>query len=233
MPDADFPCLVVGAKSGHVRNNKAWVVGRLLRDMEASADELLRKREAQHPAETRRVTNQVSTIVKSDWEALRVYVYVYRNEPGSQSGVPDRDWVCYMGFVVIAAQLALSVVPWALYASWGTFVVTVGGTFLSTFTSSLAQWADEKWACPRTSVTVTVTRGNGCRQASIILGAKDTGLDLEVLATGTRNALSSRLTKFVIPTLSIAWIILLICVAGMRDHSWCMRNSFPPKIYDC
>jgi hypothetical protein len=233
MPEADSHCLLIGAKSGHVRSNKVWVLGRLLRDIEKDTDEHIERKEAPHEAETRRSPTQRVVGTQTTWEALRVCVYSYHDERNVLHGVPNRDWLWYMGFVIIGIQLAVALVPWIVYASWGTFVVTIGGTFLAIFTSSLPQWGQEKWACPHTSTTVTLTRGNGCRQAIVILGSKNVGLDLEVLATGTRTGHSSRFTKLVAPLLAVLWIVLLICVAGMNDHSWCTSLNPTHAVNGC
>ena len=37
MPPPDFKRIVVGAKSGHSRDNKSWMIGRLVRDYEQRA----------------------------------------------------------------------------------------------------------------------------------------------------------------------------------------------------
>jgi hypothetical protein len=223
MPEADFQCLVIGAKSGHIRNNKSWVLGRLVRDIEKDTDEHLKGKEAPHEEETRR--NRIEKVGGTPpihWEALRVCVYSYRDEDHHVlHGVPSRDWVWYVGFIVIGIQIIVSLVPWIVYASWGTFLVTIGGTLLSVLTSSLPQWGYEKWACPHTSTTVALTRGNGCRQVVVILGSKNVGLDLEVLGAATRTSDMPWLAKLLTALLAVLWVILLICVGGMKNHSWC------------
>ena len=224
MPDADFPCLVIGAKSGHIRNNKSWVLGRLLRDLEKHTDDQLTNNEHAHEAETRQSTARARSAPHA-WEALRVCVFSFQEDEEANHGSPRIDWLWYMGISVVILQLSISSLPWILYGRWGTFFVTFGGTSLSIFSASLPQWRQEKWACPRTSTTVTITRGNGCRLAMVVLGVRNVGLDLEVLATGTRTEQSSRLTNLLAPIFAIMWIVLLICVAGMNDHSWCKANN--------
>lgn len=65
-------------------------------------------------------------------------------------------------------------------------MVTVIGNFLALVGSSLPQWNTEKWSCPKEGgATVTITQGNGSRNAITILGKPKIGLDLEILARGT------------------------------------------------
>ena len=81
MPTSDFPALEVHGWSGHQRENKAWVIGRLLRDFEKRASPLPSDRTS--PAR----------------DALRVSVFKW--DDTKEQDRPDRDWVWYSGFAII------------------------------------------------------------------------------------------------------------------------------------
>ena len=201
MPRSDFRTTVIGAKSGHARDNKSWVIGRLLRDYELQA--------------------KPHTLEKDspDWEALRVSVF--KIVPGSKAGRPSLDWVWYGGFVVVLIQLSIAIVPLCLYGEWIVILITICGTMLAFSHGALPQWRKEKWECPRTGGgTVTITQGNGSRHAVVILGGPDAP-DLEILAYCDGNtvcALSTRIGSAVQTTL---WLALVITVAGLKQGAWC------------
>ena len=204
MPSADFRAIVVGAKSGHVRNNKSWVVGRLLRDYEQQA----------YPHTTDKTSK--------DWESLRVAVY--KIVPGSKAGRPVHDWVWYSGFVVVLIQLSIAIVPLHLYGEWVTMLITVCGTILAFSHGTLPQWEKEKWECPRNGGgTVTITQGNGSRHAMVILGSQDAP-DLEILAYCDGNTVCSMSTRIGSSIQTVLWLALIITVAGLKQGAWCMSS---------
>lgn len=84
MPIADSPALVIGAKSGHVRDNKSWIIGRLLRDFEHK---------------TRRKVPKVEKTAP-DYEALRVSIF--EADPRHKAGVPMKDWIWYSGLFTMS-----------------------------------------------------------------------------------------------------------------------------------
>jgi hypothetical protein len=96
---------------------------------------------------------------------------------------------------------------WILYDSWAAFMVTAAGTALALLEASLPQWREEKWACPKIGgSTITITQGNGSRHAIVIKGKTGVGLDLEILAQGTRTSGSSRLTRLATTVLAFLWV---------------------------
>ena len=205
MPSADFRAIVIGAKSGHARNNKSWVIGRLLRDYEQQA--------------------RPSTTDKSspNWEALRVSVF--KIVPGSRTGRPVYDWVWYSGFVIVSIQLSIAVVPLCLYGEWIIMLVTVCGTILAFSHGALPQWRKEKWDCPKSGGgTVTVTQGNGSRHAMVILGSRDTP-DLEILAYCDGNTVCALSTRAGSAAQTALWLSLVITVAGLKQGAWCKSPS--------
>ncbi|PWY94985.1 hypothetical protein BO94DRAFT_530874, partial [Aspergillus sclerotioniger CBS 115572] len=232
MPETDMlSTLVIRADTGHVRTTSSWVLGRMLRDLDDRYDEEMENEEAHvspwqaisaHPpsAECRSPGEQKKK-KKKPWEALHISVYEVIDEEGYKHGVPHRDWVWYSGFLVILVQLVIAMLPWVLHGEWGTFFITAYGNLLALLEGSLPQWRKEKWSCPRKGgATVTLTQGNGSRHAVVILGKKGVGLDLEILARGTRTSAPSHFTRVAAALLTIQWIGLLITADGLEIDTW-------------
>ncbi|KAF7921446.1 hypothetical protein EAE99_007754 [Botrytis elliptica] len=230
MPETDMlNTLVIGADSKHVRTASSWILGRLLRDLDDRYDKEMEGEES-HVPPSQSVSARPGFTEKEKgishqqgkpWEALRISVYQVINQDGHNHGVPHCDWVWYSGFVVILGQLVIAMLPWVLYGQWGTFLITAYGNFLALLSGSLPQWRKEKWSCPRNGgATVTLTQGNGSRHAVVILGEKKAGLDLEILARGTRTSAPSRVTRLAAALLAIQWIGLLITADGLAIDTW-------------
>lgn len=200
MPQADFRAIVVGARSGHVRENKSWIIGRLLRDHEQKAK----------PFSTEKAS--------VNWESLRISIF--ETVSGSTAGRPIHDWVWYSGFGIVMIQLIVASVPLYLYDDWVILLVTVWGTILAFSHGTLAQWEKEKWACPKSGGgSVTITQGNGSRHAMVILGARNAP-DLEILACDG-DTLSSLPTRVGSAVQTVLWLALVITVAGLKQGAWC------------
>lgn len=201
MPHSGFRAIVVGAKSGHARENKSWVIGRILRDYEL--------REKPHTQDKN----------SPDWEALRVSVF--KCVSGSKAGRPALDFVWYSGFVVVLIQLSIAVIPLCLFGEWIVMVITIFGTLLAFSHGALPQWGREKWDCPRRGGgTATITQGNGSRHAMVVLGGPDTP-DLEILAYSDGNTVSAITTRTASAVQTLLWLALVISVAGLKQGSWC------------
>ena len=230
MPDACMAnTIVVGATSGHVRTAKSWILGKLLKDLEDGMDEEMKDEQAhvppgeiekQAPAVTIEQV-QSSAPRRTPREALRVTIFEVDEGPPCQHGVPTLDWVWFSSLAVILVQLVTSLIPWLLNGGWSTFMITLSGNALALIQASLPQWRAEKWACPKKGgSTVTLTQGNGSRHAVVILGKKGVGLDLEILAQGTRVSRTSWVTN-IAAVLALLWIVLLITVADLKQNAWC------------
>lgn len=201
MPPPDYQVTVIGAKTGHIRSNRSWVIGRLLRDFESTLD--IPKMNKLAP----------------DYEALRVSVF--QVDRRHEAGVPIRDWVWYSGFFITLVQIAISVIPLVTSSDWAPLFITIAGVFLAQLQGAIFQWREEKWACPtRGGWTLSLTQGNGSRNVMVILG-NNHGLDLEILATTNQTARPSIWTRVFVTLMAILWLVLLVCVAGLNDNSWC------------
>jgi len=134
------------------------------------------------------------------------------------AGKPKRDKVWWSGLAIAVIQLSIAIIPCALYKEWIILYVTGLGTILAFLSSTLPQWGLEKWACRRdTWKTITLTEGNGFKDCIVFLG-NGCGLDFEDLATSRRIAKTS--TRLALSALAIAWLVLLVSVAGFSDHTW-------------
>lgn len=231
MPDSDMSnTLTIAATTGHRRLTKSWVLGRLLRDIDDRYDEEMKDEDEHEPGHQYHGKGTdiaihpetINTPTPRTWESLRVSVYEFDSEPPCEHGVPVLDWLWYSSCFVIIAQSAISIIPWILYGIWDIFLVTAAGTVLALVEGSLPQWREEKWACPKKGgATITITQGNGSRHAIVIKGQKDIGLDLEILAQGTRTARATRFTRLATTVLAFLWVVLLMLVAGLKQYSWC------------
>ena len=242
MPPSEDQALVINCE-GHQRTNTSWVIGRILRDFEHDAD--LRavqnlRLSGKHDSKRHRsglmgtlgvlVSNLRSANVEHQLvsgEALRITVFEV--DTRKRAGRPTYDWIYYLGIVVILVQIGIAVVPWAVNADYFPFITTVGGTILVLLFGMLPQWGREKYAEYKTGgFTTGITRGNGSRHVMLILGkehSRNEGLDLEVMAARTAQAVKSPLTQASAVLLAMLSTVLLITVAGMKGNTWCTPNS--------
>lgn len=243
MPDSESTLLVIEPNTCHIRQTKNWILGRLWRDVNDRLDHKVKDEgphETQRDCGTNKQKRPPANPVEKDrlrdpghktlFEALRVSVFELEDNVSPQrQGVPLLDWVWYMGVFVIAVQLIIAAIPWIIDGQWDIFLVTAAGNLFAMIGGSLPQWRREKWACPKEgSQTIAITEGNGSRSVIVILGKPSVGLDLEILAQGTRTAPASLLTRLVNALLAILWILLLITVAAIRQNSWCKVYSHTP-----
>lgn len=197
MPTNDSPSMTVNCSNGFARETRSWVLGRLLRDHEIRSDIDPRDREEGGRA-----------------ESIRIDIF----ELGAVS-TPDRDFVWWLGWITILAQIGIAIVPWALFDDWGIMIVTLCGNLLAAVTSSMPQWMEEKWAgrkLQRDKVTC-LTRGNGHLHVMVLLGAPGSW-DVETLATGILSTRSE--SRWISLLLAILWTCLLISISGLREHTW-------------
>ncbi|KAI0631375.1 hypothetical protein C8Q77DRAFT_1018057, partial [Trametes polyzona] len=191
LPPPDIATYVVNARTGYVRENASWVLGRLLRDHEHRTFK---------------------------GSSLTVAFFRTRADGRGCAGVPARDWVYWCGVLVILAQLAIAVVPGALNGNWIVLFITAGGTALALTASGLPQWREEKFAARELKgrEVVCITRGNGSTFAMVVVS--ETGLRLEDLASGRDKRRTS--TSVMSAVLCVLWIVLLLTVEGLQGEAW-------------
>lgn len=228
MPPPDCPCKVINGMNGYVRDNNSWIIGRIVRDfgswsrcdkpIQEALDNTLDRRWEEMKNEAEKKCKSSGQTIGRPLQA-GLCVSIYKGER-AVPGHPGYDLVYFTGCVTIALQLAVAIIPLALYGDWSILVVTAGGILLSLATGSLGQWSKEKWACRRGSKkTIVLTKGNGSQHAIVVLG-QNVSLDLEDLAGPTTHFPTSHGTRIMVITLAILWILLLITAAGITQHTW-------------
>ncbi|KAJ8096512.1 hypothetical protein POJ06DRAFT_264010 [Lipomyces tetrasporus] len=233
MPLPDCACKVINGRTGYVRDNSSWIIGRIVRDFGSWMDGGRRN----GPIRT-----HLCEMLDLRWEKDKTVME--KKEPGSgryvarpsqaglcvslykadraRPGYPGYDFAYFIGFATSVLQLGIAAIPCGIFGDWSILLVTASGIVLSFATGSLSQWSKEKWACRRNSEkTVVLTRGNGSQHAIVVIG-DGKGLDLEDLAAGPTNVdvSASHLTRIVVILLAAFWILLLITAAGIRQNTW-------------
>lgn len=241
LPEPDYPVKVFNLESGYVRENKNWVVGRILRDLETSLSE-------EEPLAD---------------DAIRISVYeaaVNRNGLTQFSLSHMHLW----GLACILVQLGLATIPIALAREWDIMLITAAGTLLVQMVGALPQWRAEKLPNrQRRSAAYALTQGNGSREIAVIFG-KSNCLDLEELSSSSsprggrpwekftwgdifskpRRGSDGRaeiprrdtqlrkarvghglpfgfwLTRVSVVSQSVLWLLLLVNVASSRSYNW-------------
>lgn len=237
LPEPDHPVKVYNLDSGYARENRNWIIGRILRDNTLFM-------EKKYPL---------------CGNAIRISVYEADKNRRSPS-VAGHGRVRCFGMLVMLFQLLVAGVPLILYNEWGILVITGAGTALALLAASLPQWRGEKLPNKRKSTKLfALTSGNGSRDIMIILGNKQC-LDLEELSfpetprserfwhsetylskavmhggkpVHYENGVPVRearkllripigflITIIVSVTQPLCWLVILISVAGLKSHTW-------------
>ncbi|KAK9427359.1 hypothetical protein V1505DRAFT_388864 [Lipomyces doorenjongii] len=220
MPLPDCACKVINGRTGYVRDNSSWIIGRIVRDFESWMDggrrngpirthlcEMLDQRwEKDKTVMEKKEPGSGRYVARPSQAGLCVSLY---KADRARPGYPGYDFAYFIGFATSVLQLGIAAIPCGIFGDWGILLVTASGMVLSFATGSLSQWSKEKWACRRNSEkTVVLTRGNGSQHAIVVMG-DGKGLDLEDLAAGPTN------WSFFLPR-----ILLLITAAGIRQNTW-------------
>lgn len=207
-PTPDISVVVSSTEFGHVRSNQSWILGRLLRDFE----------KFWMPLEVRQ--NLANMLTQAGKPKAGLCISIFEASSDAEAGIPKRDLYWYSGYLVAIIQLGIAVVPWVIWGQWEIFLITTAGTLLAFAVGSLPQWREERWKCRRgTKKTFTLCRGNGSQHVLVILGG-GRGLDLEDLAVSDEAASPLRMTTLVLLSFAICWIVLLITVSGIKEHTW-------------
>lgn len=191
-PDPSCSCSLIDVSTGHARDVKSWPLSRLVRDYE-------------FPGET----------------PLGLTITFYETSPNKPCGVPDRDWVYYSGVIVIMLQLAIAIIPGAMFGNWMILIITASGTLLVQVQAAFPQWRKELWAArtipEEASEVVCLTKGNGSAYVMVVK-SEGTGLRLADLASG--REVTSRTTVPATFLFAILWLIHLFCMTGVVNNSW-------------
>ncbi|EDU42064.1 hypothetical protein PtrSN002B_003841 [Pyrenophora tritici-repentis] len=225
MPLPDCACKVINGKTGYVRDNCSWVLGRIVRDYESWMD-AGNPNGAIHARVNKMIDDKWAKEMSMSGSAVEkptqagLCVSVYSAEKARPGHLRVKDYI--IGLATAVIQLLMGAIPCFLFGDWSVLLVTAAGMFLVLLSGSLSQWAKEKWACRKDSKkTVILTRGNGSQHAIVIIGQAK-GLDLEDLAAGPMNVnvSASYKTRVTVIGLALCWILLLITAAGIQENTW-------------
>lgn len=206
MPLPDFPCTVINLFSGNARQNESWVIGRLLRDLELEYN---------------------SELAKGDRKPMMTILKTVEI-PGRPGG--DMTWWSFVLFIPL--QLGIAAIPVALpRRNWTILMVTIIGIILATLTSSLPQWADEKFQCRKnTNQCYVITRGNGHQHIFVIKNgnvvndknesSKEEGIGLNLEDLAVPSPATTLVTRVSTILLAICWVFFLITVGGLKKDAW-------------
>ncbi|KAF6828324.1 hypothetical protein CPLU01_08599 [Colletotrichum plurivorum] len=159
----DYPCKVLNLASGYLRESKSFVLGRLLRDMEA-------------------IENRRLSAVEADDYPMKISVF---QATFNDRGKSQFSWsrIHLIGIIVTLLQFTLALIPLLVNRSWNVLLITAAGTALVQWTGALPQWSAEKLPhLQRSSQIYAMTSGNGSRDVMVVIG-HGRCLDLEALAT--------------------------------------------------
>lgn len=164
LPAPDYPVKVFNLSSGYVRENKNWVVGRILRDLET----------------------RMSRYDPMGRGGIRISVWQARhniNRHTRHSYTSIHIW----GFGITVVQLFVASIPLIIGSEqWGILLITFAGSILAATAGGLPQWTAEKLPNRQSSRAIyALTTGNGSKNIVVIQGADGNNvgncLDLEEL----------------------------------------------------
>jgi len=231
MPEPDYSSIVINAKSGYLRENNSWVIGRVLRDfdywkpkaveieLEKMLDDARQADKAKEEVAGRSLEENGANPTP-DRRRVGLCISVFATSSHRRAGADTtKDWIFYSGVIASVVQLGVAVIPLGLYGQWSILTITIWGTVLAFASGAMPQWKAEKWQCRRRKKTVILTKGNGAQHAIVIVGSDDEALDLEDLAhsDGEKSPLSLRLYA---AFLAVLWLVFLITVSGVTQNIW-------------
>jgi hypothetical protein len=216
LPKSDCPAVVININSRDWRENRSWVIGRLLRDLESEYHNDFRNK------------NDI-------YSGLLVRAFTITPKGRNRFGpkVPKKDNVWWSFAVVLVLQLFLAFGP--IYTrpkdgdrNWAIAAITGVGTCLTWLTAGFSAMRKEKYQGRDGSrSTYAITRGNGHNRVFLILPdtidrngeRNESALPyLDEMATGTHKARIE--TRLLSATFSLLWIVFLVVVAGINYDTW-------------
>ncbi|KAI1175793.1 hypothetical protein F4777DRAFT_588288 [Nemania sp. FL0916] len=232
LPPPDYSVKVFNLVSGYYRVNKNWIIGRIVRDHELWM-------EGVEPLNDNGIRIAIFEAMPVNQRGPLSFRYNTRHFLGA---------VVMLIQLVIAAIETINTQG----HEWGILAITAFGTLLSLVMGSLPQWWAEKMPKNQASKKIfALTAGNGSRDIMIIKG-EGRCLDLEELATlgspmaprlwtkmqmfsvlrsesNGRDAkmifrlpLGFMTSRCVCVIQALGWFLILISLAGIRSHTWCL-----------
>ncbi|KAJ8131321.1 hypothetical protein O1611_g2310 [Lasiodiplodia mahajangana] len=119
MPsNPDTNSIVINCDNGYSRINRSWLLGRILRDQELGVE----VNPGPEVAKLKDWGNQNTTgVAQRDPMRISLRIDIFELE-GEARPVIDHVWL--LGWLTIAVQLGVSIIPWVLYGDWAVFLVT-------------------------------------------------------------------------------------------------------------
>ncbi|KAI2618342.1 hypothetical protein GGR54DRAFT_149899 [Hypoxylon sp. NC1633] len=244
MPQPDYSCLVINGKTGHVRDNKSWIIGRMVRDYELWMDEDVKhkvnqirndrlekdqdeRKEQKKAREAKDNGNPEPTVQPEPTlpDQAGLCISIYEPDPEGKFGKPGNGLLILQSIGIAILQLGVAAIPCGIRGDWGILLISAAGILLSSATASLTQWREEKWSGRRQEngheQNFILTRGNGSQHAIVVLG-RERFLNLEDLASAKTYVPFSRSwhTRLTIFGLAALWILLLITASGLEEDTW-------------
>jgi hypothetical protein len=224
MPLPDLDCILINVASGYARQNRSWLLSRLLRDSLYWIPMLLppemKKVEAEKLAELEKANKRLPEQDRRTRIRIGLRVTVWKCD--NVRGTGGHDVVFWSGVIVFLVQLlCFGLPPLLLYGDYFAVMITTCGTALAWLSSALPQWTEEKISVRplEKPKDVLLTEGAGSHDI-LMLRVQPGDLDLEALASFQRDLHQPRLTRILSATLALCWIALLITVAGWEEHTW-------------
>ncbi|KAK8118213.1 uncharacterized protein PG998_006494 [Apiospora kogelbergensis] len=223
LPRPDYPVKVFNLESGYARENKNWVVGRLLRDIEAQV--------------ARRQPLEDGTGIRiSVFEALE-----NENEPTRFSW----SFLHVIGALVTALQVGVAAIPIALDRQWGVMFITWRAEKLPNGQKSKDCYA---LTSGNGSTDIVVVIGKGlCLNLEEMSASqsprvnrpweKFQWLSRPIYLDNSEKGQASKqrksktfrgfplgffMTQITCWVLSVLWLLLLVNVAATKDYTWCI-----------
>ncbi|KAJ9643885.1 hypothetical protein H2199_003751 [Coniosporium tulheliwenetii] len=219
MPEPDIACIAINTSNGITRQNKSWVLGRVLRDYETYW----------RPTEVKKEVDDVIEQARYDRQARENELAAKENREPNTMPKPSQAGLVISIFraPLIRSPLLIAGTLYGLNrdpANAAILGITVIGTVLAFVTGALPQWAIEKWACRRLSAgklkTVAITRGMGSQHVLIIDGGAG-ALDLEDLANPNAILQTMWKTRIWAVISALLWAGLTVFVTSIpNERAW-------------
>ncbi|KAK6856540.1 hypothetical protein PG995_006727 [Apiospora arundinis] len=249
LPPPDYPAKVFNLQSGYARENRNWLIGRVVRDNEAYLSR------------------------EKPMGANRIHISIWQARPRPNTGRGRNHHTRHpysrahlWGIATTILQLLVASIPLTLgTGQWGILLITAAGTVLAFVAGSLPQWTAEKLPNRQHSKQIyALTCGNGSKDIMVINGAGnclhldelfhqesprgprpwekfsqgDDGCSSDTMRFGgslplhqpsTQNMISKMrfglpigflITLVVCIVQTMAWLVLLISVGALDTNTW-------------
>lgn len=234
MPEPDYQALVVNTENGYVRNNRSWILGRIVRDIEHWIDQEPKKAleeliEKSQQIEEAKVVESNSkrepgapSISAEKVSKAGLCVTICKAGPARSKYSLHTDLLGFLAFGTLLVQLGIAAIPCALKLQWEILAVTAVGNLIAFATGLLPQWSEEAFACRKlgdknATKTMALTRGNGAQHLILVVGSQG-AYNLEDLASS--DAVPRRLTSIWFTITLVLWTAMLITVSGIESGTW-------------